>query len=477
MDSKRILVGGHFTDSANEHEVLDPWNGERFAKTFFANRSQVEEAIHKANEAEAAMASLASHEKERILRSVSKALDERKEEVIQTICREAGKPYKYAKAEAARAVQTFHVAAEECKRRPKEYIDLDWTPAGTHKEALVDSFPIGTVAGITPFNFPLNLVAHKLAPAIAAGCPMVLKPDERTPISALLLAEIIADTELPKGALSVVPTDRDTGNLLVTDEDIALLSFTGSPRAGWEMKKNAGKKKLILELGGNAGTVVCDDSDPGHAIDRCVFGGFVYAGQVCIHAQRILVEDNIFEEFERRYVQAVEALRSGPPTDPKTDISSMIDDASAERVQEWIEEARADGAKVLAGGKRDGRYIEPTVLTKTDPSMKVNCEEVFGPVVTLERFSTFEEALGTVNDSPYGLQAGLFTKSQPKIDHAFHTLQVGGLVVNDVPAFRVDHMPYGGIKDSGFGREGLKYAMREMMEPRILIKPTDEGWG
>ncbi len=477
MESKRILVGGTFTDSVREHEVQDPWNGELFARTFFATQSQLEEAVHKATEAEAAMASLASHEKEQILRSIAKALADREEEVIRTICREAGKPYKYAKVEASRAVQTFHVAAEECKRRPKEYIDLDWTPAGTHKEGLVDSFPVGTIAGITPFNFPLNLVAHKIAPAIAAGCPIVLKPDERTPLSALLLAEIIHETTLPEGALSVVPTDRETGNLLVTDEDIALLSFTGSPRAGWEMKKNAGKKKVILELGGNAGTVVCDDSDPGHAIDRCVFGGFVYAGQVCIHAQRILVEDNIFEEFERRYVQAVEGLKPGEPMDPKTDISSMIDDASAARVEQWIEEARSEGAKVLAGGKREGRYMEPTVMTRTHPSMKVNCEEVFGPVVTLERFNTFEEALDTVNNSRYGLQAGLFTKSQPKIDHAFRTLQVGGLVVNDVPAFRVDHMPYGGIKDSGLGREGLKYAIREMMEPRILIKPTDAGWG
>lgn len=242
------------------------------------------------------------------------------------------------------------------------------------------------------------------------------------------------------------------------------------------MKKNAGKKKVILELGGNAGTIVCDDSDPGHAIDRCVFGGFVYNGQVCIHAQRILVEEDIYEEFERRYVKAVEALKVRDPEDPECDVSNMIDEASAERVEAWIEEARDQGARVLTGGKRNGRFIEPTVLTNTSPDMKVNCEEVFGPVVTLEPFSTFDEAIATVNDSRYGLQAGLFTKEQPKIDHAFRKLQVGGLVVNDVPAFRVDHMPYGGIKDSGFGREGLKYAIREMMEPRILVKPTDEGW-
>jgi glyceraldehyde-3-phosphate dehydrogenase (NADP+) len=477
MESKKILVGGGFTDSSQQLEVIDPWTDKAFARTYSATRGQLEEAVHKANEAERAMAALSSYEKEKILEGVSRSLLERQEELVHTICREAGKPYKFAKAEAARAAQTFHVAAEEAKRRPKEYLDLDWTPSGTHKEALVDRSPIGTIAGITPFNFPLNLVAHKIAPAIAAGCPIVLKPDERTPLSALLLGELIVETELPEGGLSIVPTDRETGNMLVTDEDIAMLSFTGSPRAGWEMKKNAGKKKVVLELGGNAGTVVCDDSDPGHAIDRCVFGGFVYAGQVCIHAQRILVEANIFEEFERRFVKEVGELSPGAPQDPGTDISAMIDDASAERVEEWIQEARSNGAKVLAGGKREGRFIQPTVLTNTDPSMKVNCEEVFGPVVTIEPFNTFEEALNNVNDSRYGLQAGLFTKSQPKIDHAFRTLQVGGVVVNDVPAFRVDHMPYGGVKDSGFGREGLKYAIQEMTEPRILIKPTDEGWG
>ncbi len=476
METRQILVGGHFTDSNDDLEIFDPWTGEAFAKTFSATKSQVEEAIQKANEAEKEMAALSSYEKERILRTVSKTLLDREDELIRVICREAGKPYKYAKAEAARAVQTFHIAAEECKRKPKEYLDLDWTPSGAHKEALVDSFPVGTIAGITPFNFPLNLVAHKIAPAIAAGCPIVLKPDERTPLSALLLGKILMETDLPRGGISVIPTDRDTGNLLVTDDDIAMLSFTGSPRAGWEMKKNAGKKKVILELGGNAGTVVCDDSDPEHAIDRSVFGGFVYAGQVCIHAQRILIEDNIFEEFERRFVQGVENLKAGEPMDPKTDISAMIDEASAERVGSWIQEASSNGAKILTGGKREGRFVHPTVLTNTDPSMKVNCEEVFGPVVTLERFSTFEEALDIVNDSRYGLQAGVFTKSQPKIDHAFKTLEVGGVVVNDVPAFRVDHMPYGGVKDSGFGREGLKYAIQEMTEPRVLIKPTDQGW-
>ncbi len=358
MERKRILVGGDLTDSSQELEVLDPWSGEAFAKTYSATQNQLEEAVHKANEAERAMADLASYEKERILISISRKLQERQEEVIRTICREAGKPYKYAKAEASRAVQTFQVAAEECKRRYKEYIDLDWTPAGAHKEGLVDSFPIGTIAGITPFNFPLNLVAHKIAPAIAAGCPIVVKPDERTPLSALLLAELIAETEIPEGGSSVVPTDRETGNLLITDEDIAMLSFTGSPRVGWEMKKNAGKKKVLLELGGNAGTIVCDDSDPSHAIARCTFGGFVYAGQVCIHAQRILVEENIFEEFERRFVQEVENLTPGEPQDPATDITAMIDGASAERVEEWVQEARSSGAKVLTGGKRDS-FIPP----------------------------------------------------------------------------------------------------------------------
>lgn len=330
--------------------------------------------------------------------------------------------------------------------------------------------PVGLMAGIAPFNFPLNLAVHKIAPAIAAGNPVILKPARSTPLSVLELAKIIDRTSLPKGALSILPMDREAGNQLVTDYRFKMLSFTGSPAVGWKMKREAGRKKVLLELGGNAGVIVGDTADLGKAVPKCVIGGYAYSGQVCIHVQRIYVHEKIFDRFAEMFTERVKKLKSGNPLDPATEISVMIDEENATRVEEWVQESVEEGARVLLGGKKKGTWFEPTVLTKTATSMKVCALEIFGPVVTLEKFSDFEEAVAFINDSRYGLQAGVFTNRLDEMNHAFNHIRVGGVIINDVPTFRVDHMPYGGVKDSGFGREGVKYSIREMMEPRLLVK-------
>ena len=326
------------------------------------------------------------------------------------------------------------------------------------------------VGGISPFNFPLNLAVHKIAPAIASGCPIILKPSSTTPLSTLKLARIIDMTSLPKGAVSILSMDRKTGNLLVTDGRFKLLTFTGSPDVGWKMKQDAGKKKVILELGGNAAVVVTESADIDLSVAKCVVGGFSYSGQVCIHAQRIYVQDKVFSEFSEKFVNAVKKLKAGDPLDPNTEISAMIDEANAIRIEQWVNEALRDGAKILTGGKREGAFYPPTVLTETKSEMKVCALEVFGPVVTLEPYSDFEKVIDAVNKSRYGLQAGIFTNDLNQMNIAFDQIEVGGVIMNDVPTFRVDHMPYGGIKDSGLGREGVKYAIMEMMEPKILVK-------
>jgi len=327
------------------------------------------------------------------------------------------------------------------------------------------------VAGIAPFNFPINLAVHKIAPAIAAGCPIILKPASSTPLSTLEFAKIVDKTSLPKGALSILPMVRQAGNQLVTDERFKLLTFTGSPEVGWKMKNDAGKKKVILELGGNAGVIVTKTADIDAAVAKCVVGGFAYSGQVCIHAQRMYIHAEIFEKFTQKFAETVKLLKHGNPLDMQTDISAMIDENNAIRVEEWVNEAVNSGAKLICGGNRKGAFYPPTVLTETHKDMKVCALEVFGPVVTLEPYYNFNDAIEFINDSRYGLQAGVFTNEIDEMNVAFSQLEVGGVIINDVPTFRVDHAPYGGIKDSGLGREGVKYAIQDMMEAKILIKP------
>ncbi len=470
MNSYKIYVGGAFRTTETPLSVVNPYNKEVFAQTWLAGPPEVEAAIEAGLAAEEAMAALPIYKRYEILHQVSEALKAERERLARILSQESGKPMRYALGELDRGAQTFQVAAEESKRLPGEYLSIDWTLAGEGKEGWVKYFPVGLMAGIAPFNFPLNLALHKIAPAIAAGNPVLLKPARSTPLSVLELAKILDQTDLPKGAVSIFPTDRQTGKQLVTDRRIKMLSFTGSPAVGWKMKQEAGKKKVLLELGGNAGVIVTDTADIDLAVNRCVVGGYAYSGQVCIHVQRIYVQERIFDDFAALFTEKVKNLKFGDPLDPETEISVMIDEENAQRVQEWVNESVQEGARVLLGGEKRGAYFEPTVLTKTASSMKVCALEVFGPVVTLEKFSDFDQAVDFINDSRYGLQAGAFTNRLDEMNKAFNRLKVGGVIINDVPVFRVDHMPYGGVKDSGFGREGLKYSIREMMEPRLLVK-------
>jgi len=470
MKEYKLYLAGKFVGTKEKIEVKNPYQQQAFAYTFLAGKEDLEEAITAAQKVEKELRSLASYKRYYILMQIAEGLRKDLDYFSRLLSEESGKPMRYAKGEINRAIQTFTVAAEEAKRLPGELISLDWTPAGEGKHGVVRYFPVGLVAGISPFNFPMNLAVHKIAPAIASGCPIILKPSTNTPLSTLALAEIIDKTSLPKGAISILPMSRAVGNQLVTDDRFKLLSFTGSPHVGWMMKAQSGRKKVLLELGGNAGMVVTRSADLDLAVQKALIGGFAYSGQVCIHAQRIYVAQEIFDDFAKRFIAKVKKLKLGNPLDDETEISAMIDEANAIRVENWVNEAVEDGAKVLCGGKRNGTYYEPTVLSETKPKMKVCALEVFGPVVTLEPFSDFKAVIDEVNDSEFGLQAGVFTKMIDEMDYAFENLEVGGVMINDAPIFRVDHMPYGGIKDSGLGREGLKYAIHEMMEARILVR-------
>lgn len=470
MKNFKIYCGGEFIETSHSLDVTNPFTQQAFATTYLADQSNLEKAIQAAEGIRLEMQNLPSYKKYQALMYISNILSDRIDYFAELLCLESGKPMIYAKGEIERSIQTFKVAAEECKRLPGEVMSLDWTPSGEGKHGVVRYFPVGLVAGISPFNFPMNLAVHKIAPAIAAGCPIILKPSTNTPLSTLALAQIIDDTDLPKGAVSILPMDRKNGNQLVTDDRFKLLSFTGSPHVGWMMKADAGRKKVVLELGGNAGLIITKTANLEVAVRKAVIGGFAYSGQVCIHAQRIYVAKEIFEEFSKLFVQEVGKLKLGDPMSMETEISSMIDEANSIRIESWVNEAVEEGAKIICGGNRNGTYYEPTVLVNTKSKMKVCALEVFGPVVTLEPFTDFKSAVSEVNNSEFGLQAGIFTDKIEEMDYAFNILEVGGVIINDSPIFRVDHMPYGGVKDSGLGREGLKYAIHDMMEAKILVR-------
>ncbi|HRW21672.1 MAG TPA: aldehyde dehydrogenase family protein [Bacteroidales bacterium] len=471
MEEFKIYLSGKFITSNTEIEVINPYTNKAFARTWLCDESIIEQAIQDAENVKSELAKMPVYKRYNILMLIASELEAQKKEAALLISRESGKPLIFARGEIDRAIQTFIVAAEETKRLPGEYISIDWTPAGEGKEAYVKYFPIGIVAGIAPFNFPINLAAHKIAPAIAAGCPIIIKPASSTPLSVLNLAKIIDKTDLPKGAISILPANRTIGDKLVSDQRIKLLTFTGSPEVGWEMKNRAGKKKVILELGGNAGLIVTETADIEKAIQKSVIAGFAYSGQVCIHTQRIIVHKSIFEKFTKLFCKNTNLLKTGNPENENTQISVMIDEKNAKRVEEWVNEAANSGAKVLCGGKRTGSMYEPTVLTNTNNLMKVCAFEIFGPVVTIEVYENFNEAIDYINNSRFGLQAGVFTNKISEMNFAFEHLELGGVIINDTPTFRVDHMPYGGIKDSGLGREGVKYAIKDMMEEKILVKP------
>jgi acyl-CoA reductase-like NAD-dependent aldehyde dehydrogenase len=464
-----FYLQGKWIEEGNPVEIRAPYDGTPLAEVFQATRQHAEQAIRAAVRAFGTTRKLPAFERQRVLRSIAQHITSRKEEFARTLAQEAGKPLKAARTEIERAIFTFTVAAEETTRIHGEYLSLDWQQFTSGRWGIVKRFPIGPVAGITPFNFPLNLVAHKAAPAIAAGCSMILKPAPQTPLSSLLLAEAVEQAGLPDGAFNVLPLSNEDAGLLVTDERIKLISFTGSAPVGWEIKRRAGKKKVVLELGGNAGVIVHGDADLAWAAERCVTGGFAYAGQTCISVQRILVERPAFAKFRDLLLAGVRKLNVGDPMDETTDLGPLIRESDAIRAEDWVTAAIQDGATLLCGGKRRGSILEPTVLTGTRPDMKVNCQEIFAPVVTLEPYDDFAQALRLINESPYGLQAGVFTRDAARIFQAFEELEVGGVIAGDIPSFRIDHMPYGGVKDSGLGREGLKYAIEDMTEPRLLV--------
>jgi len=467
----KLFCAGEFITSATKLAVINPFNNEEFAHTYLADESILNTAIEKALQVQKELKELPSFKKFEILRYISEQLKSKREELAQLLCMESGKPMKYALAEIDRSAQTFLIAGEESKRLPKEYISLDWTPNGANREGIINYFPIGLVAGIAPFNFPMNLAVHKIAPAIASGCPIILKPASKTPLSTLALAKIIAETDLPKGAISILPCTRIVGELLVRDERIKLLSFTGSPEIGWKMKANAGKKKVILELGGNAGVIVTEKTNITTIIKKCLAGAFAYSGQICIHAQRFVVHENLYTEFVEALKKETQTLSSGNPLDATTDFSVMIDEENAIRAEQWINEAIEIGATLVCGGKRKGNYLDPTILTNCNTKLKVYAEEVFAPIITIEKYSsTIEEAVNIINNTRFGLQCGVFTDSIEELNYCMQHLAVGGIIHNDVPTLRFDQMPYGGIKDSGLGREGVRYAIMDMMEPKVLVK-------
>jgi len=469
VTTRGFFVDGKWIEQGEVVEIRAPYDQTVIAQVYQGNRADAERAIAAAVKAFGTTRRLPAFERQRVLRQISQSIAERKDEFSRTLAQEAGKPIKAARSEVERAIFTFQVAAEESTRIYGEFLPLDWQEFTAGRWGIVRRFPLGPIAGITPFNFPLNLVAHKVAPAIAAGCPIVLKPAPQTPLSSLLLAEVVQLAGWPDGGFNVLPLSNDDAGLLVSDDRIKLISFTGSAPVGWAIKRNAGKKKVLLELGGNAGVIVHGDADLPYAAERCVAGGFGYAGQTCISVQRILVEHSVYGKFTDLLLASVAKLHIGDPMDPSTDVGPLIRQSDAARAYDWIQEAVRGGARLLCGGQRRGSILEPTVLTGTRPDMKVNCQEVFGPVVTVEPYDEFADAVKQVNNSPYGLQAGLFTRDAKLIFQAYEELEVGGVVAGDIPSFRIDHMPYGGIKDSGLGREGLRYAIEEMTEPKLLV--------
>lgn len=467
--ARGFLVDGKWREEGELIEIRAPYDGAVIASVFQGTRQHAAAAIGAAVKAFGTTRRLPAFERQRVLRQVAQSIAARKQEFARTLAQEAGKPIKAARTEVERAIFTFTVAAEESTRLYGEVLPLDWQEFTAGRWGIVRRFPLGPVAGITPFNFPLNLVAHKVAPAIAAGCSMVLKPAPQTPLCALLLARVVQEAGWPDGALNVLPLSNEDASALVTDERIRLISFTGSAPVGWQIKNRAGKKKVLLELGGNAGVIVHRDADLAYAAERCVAGGFVYAGQTCISVQRILVEKSVHGRFIELLLAGVDKLVCGDPLDDATDLGPLIRESDAVRAGEWVQEAVRGGARLLRGGSRKGSVLEPTVLTGTRPDMKVNCQEIFAPVVTVEPYEDFDSALRQLNNSPYGLQAGVFTRDAKLLFQAYEELEVGAVIAGDVPTFRIDNMPYGGVKESGLGREGLRYAMEEMTEPKLMV--------
>ncbi|WP_109356421.1 aldehyde dehydrogenase family protein [Sphingorhabdus sp. EL138] len=450
-------------------EVTDKFTNEVAFRTALATPDVIEEAIAGAVKAAEPMARMASYERQNVLQHCVTRFQERFDELAYSLCVEAGKPIKDAEGEVGRLIDTFRIAAEEAVRNYGEVQPLDISERAKGYQGMWKRVPIGPCSFISPFNFPLNLAAHKIAPAIAVGCPFVMKPASKTPLGAIIMGEVLAETDLPKGAFSILPASRDGADLFTVDERLKLLSFTGSPGVGWDLKAKAGKKPVILELGGNAAVIVDHDADLDDALERIIFGAFYQSGQSCIGVQRIIIHESVYNTFKDMLVARTKTLIAGDPKDRDTFIGPMISEGEAKRLHGWIDEAIAGGATLLCGGNRTGNMLEATLLENVDRNAAANREEAFGPLALLSKFSDFNAALDEVNDSKFGLQAGIFTRDLFKTLDAWDRLDVGGVVINDVSSYRVDNMPYGGVKDSGLGREGIRFAMEDMTEIRNLV--------
>jgi len=452
--------------------VTDKYTGEVATKVAMADTATIDAAIGAACRAEEACKNMAAFERKAILEHCVMRFRERFDEMAEALCIEAGKPIKDAEGEVTRLIDTFQIAAEESVRMTGEVLPLDIAPRAKGYTGMWKRMPIGPCSFISPFNFPLNLAAHKVAPALAVGCPFILKPASLTPIGALIIGEVLAETNLPEGAFSILPCRREGANLFTEDDRLKLLSFTGSPVVGWQLKEKAGKKPVVLELGGNAAVIVDEDANVDDAVERVIFGAFYQSGQSCIGVQRIIVHEKVYDDFKEKLVTKTSQLKMGDPKDRETFIGPMISEKEASRLSGWIDEAVEAGATLLCGGKREGSMLEATLLENVGRECKANTEEAFGPLANISKFSDFDEALKSVNDSQFGLQAGIFTRDLYKMQKAWDTLEVGGVVIGDVPSWRVDHMPYGGVKESGLGREGVKFAMEDMTEIKLLVIRT-----
>jgi acyl-CoA reductase-like NAD-dependent aldehyde dehydrogenase len=465
-----IFLAGRWVESPDVLVVDNPAAADAPAGTTYnATESQYEEAVEAAVAAFEVTRTLPAYERGRILREISAGVKARRQELGRLIALEAGKPIRDALVEVDRAVLTFRLGAEEAERMTGEVIPLDLLQSSKDRVGITRRFPIGPIAAISPFNFPLNLAAHKLSPAIASGNPIVLKPPSKDPLTMLTVAEIVEAAGVPAGSVSILPMTRELGDRMVADPRFKLLTFTGSPSVGWRMKERAGKKRVVLELGGNAGVIVDKTADLEWAVKRCLVGAFSYAGQVCISVQRAFIHEDVWDAFMDAFIAGARAIKVGDPLDPATDVGPMVDATAAGRTQRWVDEAVALGGKVLLGGRADGAFFPPTVLTEVPPTAQVCSNEAFAPLMVAFPFSDLGDAIARVNDSMFGLQTGVFTNDLAGAWRAFGELEVGGVIVNDVPTYRIDHMPYGGVKDSGLGREGLRYAMDDMTEIRIMV--------
>lgn len=466
-----LILGNKKLETGEYLTIKAPYDNQEVGQVNLAGEAEIEQAIQQALKAFEVLKFMPAYQKADILHRISRAIKDRGEELARIIALEAGKPITFARIEVARCTELFAWAAEEIKRFGGEIVPLDLDKLGENRLGLNKRFPIGPVLGISPFNFPLNLVAHKVAPALAVGNPIIIRPSSATPITAIILGEIISETDLPEGSISVLPCKTALAEKMVKDDRIAMFTFTGSPKVGWYLKKEAGRKRVTLELGGNAALIVDSLRYKDFLLDRAIIGGYYQAGQVCISIQRIFVQKSLYDSFLEEFIQRVKNIPAGDPLDEKTITGPLINKSSADQVYEWIQEAVAGGAKLLVGGKRSSEsncVITPAVLTNTTPDMKVNRLEIFGPVVTVEPYEKFEDAVAMTNDSMYGLQAGVFTDDLSNAFYAYNHLDVGGVIINDIPTYRSDPMPYGGVKMSGCGREGIKYAMEEMTEGKFL---------